>query len=90
MKFEARQGPAARASIQTIQVCPKDLPVALRQVGRAENRAHGSIGGADSEWGRKSPMLDMKRREFIALVGGGGLLLAAKVSAGARSSRRCR
>ena len=24
-------------------------------------------------------MLDMKRREFIALVGGGGLLLAAKV-----------
>jgi hypothetical protein len=35
-------------------------------------------------------MLDMKRREFIALVGGGGLLLAAKVSAGARSSRRCR
>ena len=35
-------------------------------------------------------MLDMKRREFIALVGGGGLLLAAKVSAGARRSRRCR
>jgi hypothetical protein len=24
-------------------------------------------------------MLDMKRREFIALVGGGGLLLATKV-----------
>ena len=24
-------------------------------------------------------MLDMKRREFITLVGGGGLLLAAKV-----------
>ena len=24
-------------------------------------------------------MLDMKRREFIALLGGGGLLLAAKV-----------
>jgi hypothetical protein len=24
-------------------------------------------------------MLDSKRREFIALVGGGGLLLAAKV-----------
>src|SRR5262245_16933721 len=29
--------------------------------------------------GRKSPMLDMKRREFIALVGGGCLLLAVKV-----------
>ena len=27
-------------------------------------------------------MLDMKRREFIALVGGGGLLLAAKVRRG--------
>ena len=26
-------------------------------------------------------MLDMKRREFIALLGGGGLLLAAKVRA---------
>jgi hypothetical protein len=30
--------------------------------------------------GEKVPMLKMKRREFIALVGGGGLLLSAKVS----------
>jgi hypothetical protein len=34
------------------------------------------VGGAILE---EVPMLDMKRREFIALVGGGGLLLAAKV-----------
>jgi ABC-type uncharacterized transport system substrate-binding protein len=29
--------------------------------------------------GRKSPVLDTKRREFIALISGGGLLLAAKI-----------
>jgi hypothetical protein len=34
-------------------------------------------------------MLDLRRREFIALAGGGGLLLAAKVRR-ARSSRRYR
>jgi hypothetical protein len=30
--------------------------------------------------GEKVPMLKMKGREFVALVGGGGLLLSAKVS----------
>ena len=34
-------------------------------------------------------MLDSKRREFIALVGGGGLLLAVKVKR-ARGQRRGR
>ena len=29
--------------------------------------------------GEEVPMPDMKRREFIALLGGGGLLLAVKV-----------
>src|SRR5262249_41809289 len=33
---------------RTIQDFPNDLPAALRQVGRAENRAHGSVGGTDS------------------------------------------
>src|SRR5215472_13955868 len=33
---------------RTIQVCPKDLPAALRQAGGAEDRAHGSVGGADT------------------------------------------
>ena len=32
-------------------------------------------------------MLDLKRRKFIALVGGGGLLLAAKVKR-ARAQQR--
>jgi hypothetical protein len=36
-------------------------------------------------------MLDMKRREFIALVGGGGLLLAAKARrARALGASHCR
>src|SRR5437763_10237692 len=39
----------------------------------------GPVGSADSASGRKSPCFDTTRREFIALVGGGGLLLAAKV-----------
>jgi hypothetical protein len=62
-------GSGCLARFRTIQVCPKDLPAALRQVGRAENRAHGS-GGADSASGRKVPMLDLRRRQFITLVGG--------------------
>ena len=44
MRHVRGRPPAPR--FRTIQVCPKDLPVALRQVGRAENRARGSIGGA--------------------------------------------
>src|SRR5262249_43213258 len=53
---------------RTIQVCPKDLPTALRQAERAVNRPNWPVGGIAS--GRKSPMLDMKRREFITLLGG--------------------
>ena len=34
--------------LERFQVCPKDLPAALRQGGRAENRPHGPVGGADS------------------------------------------
>ena len=43
-----------------------------------ENRAHGPVGGPAAHRGESPPMLDMKRREFIALIGGGVLLLAAK------------
>jgi hypothetical protein len=35
-------------------------------------------------------MLDSKRREFIALLGGGGLLLAAKVKRDASGTISCR
>jgi len=34
-------------------------------------------------------MSDMRRREFTALVGGVGLLLAVQVGVRASSSRRC-
>src|SRR5262249_21773019 len=40
-------------------------------------------------WGG-SRMLDLRRRDFITLLGGAGLLCAAKVSGRARSRRRCR
>src|SRR6266567_8592863 len=33
---------------RTIQVCPKDLRTAPLQAARAENRAYGPVGGADS------------------------------------------
>ena len=41
---EGRLAPRFR----TFQVCPKDLRAALRQAGGAEDRAHGSVSGADS------------------------------------------
>jgi hypothetical protein len=39
--FEAPEGPPPSPRFRTIQVCPKDLPAALRQGGPAENRPHG-------------------------------------------------
>jgi hypothetical protein len=48
---------------RTIQVCSKDLLPVLRQVERAVDRAAAS----KVRW---SPMSDMKRREFITLLGG--------------------
>jgi hypothetical protein len=59
---------------RTIQVCPKDLRLALRQAERAVIRRDREGYGIG-----EVPMLDTKRREFIALVGGGGLLLAVKM-----------
>jgi ABC-type uncharacterized transport system substrate-binding protein len=54
------------------------LQAALRQAeGRKTERTDQSA--ALIGIGEEVPMLDPKRREFIALVGGGGLLLAAKV-----------
>jgi len=54
----AQQGDRPR-SFRTIQVCPKDLPAFLRQVEPAVDRPAG-----------RSPMSDMRRRQFIALLGG--------------------
>jgi hypothetical protein len=59
------------------------LQAALRQAeGRKTERTGQSA--ALIGIGEEVPMLDPKRREFIALVGGGGLLLAAKVKRGGR------
>jgi putative tryptophan/tyrosine transport system substrate-binding protein len=72
---EAREGPTAITSIQNNSGPPKDLRAALRQA----ERTIGSVGcgGHPSAGGR--PVSDMTRREFIALIGGAGLLLTAKV-----------
>src|SRR5215471_15079316 len=72
------EGQAADASIQNNSGLPQELagrPAAGWRCGRLCARP---VGGANRHRGGV-PMLDPKRREFIALVGGGGLLLAAKV-----------
>jgi hypothetical protein len=63
---------------RTIQVCPKDLPAVLSRLKVRKTERTGQSAGLIAQ-GEKIPMLDTNRREFIALVGGGGLLLAAKV-----------
>src|SRR5262249_19382015 len=67
-----RGRPAPR--FRTIQVSPKDLPTLLRQADRAVNRLLGpSPAGShprrDMARGRK-PMFDIRRRQFITLLGG--------------------
>ena len=38
---------SAEPRFRTFQVCPKDLPAPPPQAARAENRAHGPVGGRD-------------------------------------------
>src|SRR5262249_34177578 len=57
--FEGRLTPRFR----TIQVCPKDLTL-RSEAGWACGRPPGAQGGSE-------PMCDMRRREFITLLGGG-------------------
>jgi hypothetical protein len=52
------------------------LAPALRQTERAVNRRERVGRLANRQIGEEVPMLDIKRREFIALVGGGGLIHA--------------
>jgi hypothetical protein len=52
----------------TIQVCPKYSPPALRQAERALNRPNQPVR-ADGI-GEEVPTLDMKRWEFMLLLGG--------------------
>jgi hypothetical protein len=53
-----------------IQVCPKDLPAALRQAEPAVDRAHGGSVAGGHSWAGGRPMSHMRRREFITLLGG--------------------
>ena len=52
---------------RTIQVCPKDLPAALRQAALAEMRPQRVRGHF---WEGANHVFDMRRREFIVALGG--------------------
>src|SRR5215831_16677501 len=64
--YDRGQGPPR---FRTIKGRPKDLPATLRHAERAENRPLGSVGAGHS-WAGARPMFDMKRREFMILLGG--------------------
>src|SRR5262249_20966918 len=65
--------------IQNNSNLPQGLADSFAAGWRCGKPPTGPVGSADSASGRKSPMLDTQRREFIALLGAGGLLLAVKV-----------
>src|SRR5260370_37967553 len=56
---EACRGRPPAPRFRTIKVCPKDFAGRLWQAGRAAYRP-----------GEEAPMLDMRRRKFITLLGG--------------------
>jgi hypothetical protein len=61
----ARSAPRFR----TFQLCPKESS-APWYAERAANRPHRCVGCSWSSWAGDAPMLDMRRREFITLLGG--------------------
>ena len=66
-RFVPASGSPADGSVQTIQVCLNDLPATLWQAERAATWLRELLVVTP---GREPPMSDMKRREFITLLGG--------------------
>jgi len=64
--YDRGQGPPP---FRTIKGRPKDLPATLRHAERAADQPLGSVGASHS-WAGARPMFDMKRREFMILLGG--------------------
>jgi len=70
------EGRSAPGSIRTIQDWPKDRATGLRQADREEDRRRDFFarGGRDRHplkaAGEGNPMLKMRRRDFVTLLGG--------------------
>src|SRR5262249_14556245 len=63
-------GPGQRPTgFRTFQICPKDLPASLRQGERAGKPPAARGGGDPAALGGRSQMSDLRRREFMALIG---------------------
>ncbi|MFL6970480.1 MAG: ABC transporter substrate-binding protein, partial [Xanthobacteraceae bacterium] len=77
LRVEDRRSRGAPFGFRTIQDWPKDLPTGLRQAEREEDRPQGFLspaGDCDTHplkaGGEEIPMLNMRRRDFVALLGG--------------------
>src|SRR5262245_5662044 len=63
-------GPAKASISEQFRSDPRTSRPRCGRLMVPENRAHGSVGGLIAHRGGSPPMPDMKRREFIVLLGG--------------------